>query len=109
MSTSRWAVGLLAAAGWPVLLAHVLGPWPAAAVLAPTFVVAIIVGWASLERRIFDVPPPPERWASPVRARIDPEADPHVEFARGLRGVADWYLGECTAERDAADRQGRLD
>ncbi|HEX5367316.1 MAG TPA: hypothetical protein VFW63_11730, partial [Acidimicrobiales bacterium] len=108
MSASRWAAGLVAAAGWPFLLAHVLGPWPAAVVLAPTFVVTIILGWASLERRIFDAPPPPERWAPPVRARVDPEADPHVEFARGLRGVATWYLDECTAERDATDGPGRL-
>jgi hypothetical protein len=80
------------------------GPWAAAVVGAAVLTCGLLVGWAAVERRV----------TSRVRARpvvvergprlpghLDAEAG-HVAFARGLAGLAGWYLAECERqEREA--------
>jgi hypothetical protein len=68
----------------------VLGPWVAAGLVAVAAVVALIAGWAALEARIFDRPPPSTRVPAPG---VD-----HAAFARALAAVAAAYLTECARQ-----------
>jgi hypothetical protein len=52
------AVGL--AGVWVLRL--ILGPWPAAFMLTPMLVCAVVAGWALAERRLFPESPPITRW-----------------------------------------------
>ena len=73
------------------------GVWAAAVVAAVVLTAWLLAGWAAVERRV----------TARVRARsvvvergprgpgrLDAEAG-HVAFARGLVGLAGWYLAEC--------------
>jgi hypothetical protein len=75
------------------------GVWPAALLGAVAVTVGLLVAWAAVERRVTERvrarpavlvergPRGPER--------LDGE---HVAFARGLAGLAGWYLAECERE-----------
>jgi len=72
------------------------GVWPAALLGAVVVTVGLLAGWAAVERRVTD-----RGRARPVvvhergprgPGRLDGE---HVAFARGLAGLAAWYLAEC--------------
>lgn len=84
----------------------VLGVWPAAVVGAVAATAALVVALGACDRR---------RVADRVRlvergpgvevvevVQVGPRAGSgdgaHVEFARGLAGLADWYLSECERE-----------
>jgi hypothetical protein len=80
------------------------GVWAAAVVGAVVVTVGLVAGWAAVERRMSDR----DRARPPVvvvergprgPGRLDGE---HVAFARGLAGLAAWYLAECERqEREA--------
>lgn len=92
----------------PVLVLAVrvlLGVWPAALAGAVAGTVGLLVGLAAWDRR------PVTSRARPVErgprvevvevVQVEPRAGSggvHVEFARGLSGLADWYLSECERE-----------
>jgi hypothetical protein len=82
------------------------GVWPAALVGAVVVTVGLLAGWAAVERRMS------ERVRARPRVVVDergprgpgrPDAGVgHVAFARGLAGLAAWYLAECEGqEREA--------
>lgn len=60
-------VALVASLGAVWVLRLILGPWAAAVVVGPVLWLAVVGGWALLERKLFDPPPPmPVRRAGPV-------------------------------------------
>jgi hypothetical protein len=80
-----------------IAVRSVAGVWPAALLGAVVVTAGLLVAWAAVERRVT------ER----VRARPVVERGPrgpgrldgeHVAFARGLAGLAAWYLTECERE-----------
>jgi hypothetical protein len=80
-----------------VTVRSVAGVWPAALLGAVVVTVGLLVAWAAVERRV----------SERVRARPVVEREPrgpgrldgeHVAFARGLAGLAAWYLAECERE-----------
>jgi hypothetical protein len=89
-----------------VLVRAWAGVWPAALVGAVVVTVGLLAGWAAVERRMS------ERVRARPRVVVDergprgpgrPDAGVgHVAFARGLAGLAAWYLAECEGqEREA--------
>ena len=80
------------------------GVWPAALFGAVVVTVGLLAGWAAVERRISErlrARPPVVVVERGPRGpgRLDGE---HVAFARGLAGLATWYLAECQRqEREA--------
>ena len=81
-----------------VTVRSVAGVWPAAVLGAVVVTVGLLVAWAAVER------PVTERLRARAvvvergprgPARLDGE---HVAFARGLAGLAAWYLAECEQE-----------
>jgi hypothetical protein len=98
----RRAVGLVLI----VVTVRVLaGVWAAAVLGAVVVMVGLLTGWAAVERRVTD-----RVRARPVvvdergprgPGRLDVGAG-HAAFARGLAGLAAWYLAECERqEREA--------
>jgi hypothetical protein len=80
-----------------VTVRSVAGVWPAALLGAVAVTVALLVAWAAVERRVTDrvrARPVVERGPRDP-GRLDSE---HVAFARGLAGLAAWYLAECERE-----------
>jgi hypothetical protein len=81
-----------------VTVRSVAGVWPAALLGAVALTVGLLVAWAAVERRVTErVRARPavvvERGArGPGRLDAGPG---HVAFARGLAGLAGWYLAEC--------------
>ncbi|HSI93365.1 MAG TPA: hypothetical protein VK925_07675 [Jiangellaceae bacterium] len=76
------------------------GVWAAALVGAVVVTVGLLAGWAAVERRMSDrvrARPPVVVVERGHRGpgRLDGE---HVAFARGLAGLAAWYLAECERE-----------
>lgn len=113
--TRRGAVGLVQLGRRPVVAVPVLvlavrvllGPWPAALVGAIAGTVGLLLGLAAWDRRARPVAGrsrpvgrgPRVEVVEVVRARPGPAGGGvHVEFARGLAGLADWYLSECERE-----------
>lgn len=87
----------------PVLVLVVrvlLGVWPAAVVGAVAGTVAVVFGLAAWDRRARPVERGPRvEVVEVIQARRGPGGGGvHVEFARGLAGLADWYLSECERE-----------
>ena len=80
------------------------GLWAAALVGAVVVTVGLVAGWAAVERRMSErvrARPPVVVVERGPRGpgRLDGE---HVAFARGLAGLAAWYLAECERqEREA--------
>ena len=78
------------------------GVWAAALVGAVVVTVGLLAGWAAVERRMNErlrARPPvvvvERRPRGP--GRLDAGVG-HVAFARGLAGLAAWYLAECEQE-----------
>jgi hypothetical protein len=87
----------------PVLVLMVrvlLGVWPAAVAGAVAGTVGLLFGLAAWDRRARPRPVGPRvEVVEVVRARRGRAGGGvHVEFARGLSGLADWYLSECERE-----------
>ena len=92
----------------PVLVLVVrvlLGVWPAAVAGAVAGTVGLLVGLAAWDRRpVAGRARPVERGprvevVEVIQSRRGPVGGGvHVEFARGLAGLADWYLSECERE-----------
>jgi len=79
------------------------GVWPAALLGAVVVTVRLLVAWAAVERRVTERvrarPPVVVERGPRGPGRLDGE---HVAFARGLAGLAAWYLAECERqEREA--------
>lgn len=107
--TRRSASGLVQLGRRPVVAVPVLvlmvrvllGVWPAALAGAVAATVGLLFGLAALDRRAR-----PVGRGSRVEVVEVVQAGPrprsgggvHVEFARGLSGLADWYLSECERE-----------
>jgi hypothetical protein len=73
------------------------GVWTAAVLGAVVVTVGLLAGWAAVERRVTE-----RARARPMvvergpRGPGRPDAGAgHVAFARGLAGLAAWYLAEC--------------
>ena len=82
----------------------VAGVWPAALVGAVVVTVGLLAGWAAVERRVTErVRARPVVVERGPRGPGRPDAGAgHVAFARGLAGLAAWYLAECERqEREA--------
>jgi hypothetical protein len=96
---------VLGAVALVVVVRAWVGVWPAALVGATAVTVGLLAGWAALDRRLFTAR---AHRARPVLVGGPPGARPldgqagHVVFARGLAGLAGWYLAEC--ERQEAER-----
>ena len=79
----------------------VAGVWAAALLGAVVLTVGLLVAWAVVERRVTErVRARPAAVVLVERGprgpgRLDGE---HVAFARGLAGLAGWYLAECERE-----------
>jgi hypothetical protein len=76
------------------------GVWTAALLGAVGVTVGLIAGWAAVERRMSErlrARPPVVVVERGPRGpgRLEGE---HVTFARGLVGLAAWYLAECEQE-----------
>ena len=81
----------------------VLGVWPAAVVGAIVATVALVVALGACDRRrVSERARQVERGRGVGVVEVGPRAGSrdggHVEFARGLAGLADWYLNECERE-----------
>jgi hypothetical protein len=79
------------------------GVWPAALLGATVATVGLLVAWAAVERRVTERvrARPPVVVVERGPRRVEHEAG-HVAFARGLAGLAAWYLAECERqEREA--------
>jgi hypothetical protein len=81
------------------------GVWAAAVLGAVVVTVGLLAGWAAVERRITEQararPPVVVKRGPRGPGRLDAEPG-HVAFARGLAGLAGWYLAECERqEREA--------
>jgi hypothetical protein len=107
--TRRCAAGLGRLGRRPVVAVPVLvlvvrvllGVWPAAVAGAVAGTVALLVGLASWDRGARPVAHGPRVEVVEV-VQVGPRAGSggvHVEFARGLSGLADWYLSECEREK----------
>jgi hypothetical protein len=89
-----------------VTVRSVAGVWPAALLGAVAVTVGLLVAWAAVERRMTEraraCPPVVVVERGPRGpGRLDAGAG-HVAFARGLAGLAGWYLAECERqEREA--------
>jgi hypothetical protein len=82
------------------------GVWAAALVGAVVVTVGLLAGWAAVERRMSErlrARPPVVLVERGPRGpgRLDGE---HVAFARGLAGLAAWYLAECEQQKLEAQR-----
>ena len=80
-----------------------VGVWPAAVLGGVAFTLELVALLAAIGPRPERPPPVPARRPAgdrgPRATRPRPELDGrHVEFARGLAGVAAWYLTECERE-----------
>jgi hypothetical protein len=89
-----------------VTVRSVAGVWPAALLGAVVLTVGLLAGWAAVERRMTErarARPPVVVVERGPRGPGRLDAGPgHVAFARGLAGLAGWYLGECERqEREA--------
>jgi hypothetical protein len=73
------------------------GVWAAAVLGAVVVMVGLLAGWASVERRVTErVRARPVVVDGGPRGPGAPDAGAgHVAFARGLAGLAAWYLAEC--------------
>jgi hypothetical protein len=73
------------------------GVWAAAVLGAVVVTVGLLAGWAAVERRISERvrARPPVAVVERGPRGLDGE---HVAFARGLAGLAGWYLAECERE-----------
>jgi hypothetical protein len=81
-----------------VTVRAVAGVWPAALLGAVAVTVGLLVAWAAVERRVTErvrARPPVVERGPRGPGRLDGE---HVAFARGLAGLAAWYLAECERE-----------
>jgi hypothetical protein len=83
-----------------VAVRAVAGVWPAALLGAVAVTVGLLVAWAAVEQRVTErvrARPPVVLVERAPRGpgRLDGE---HVAFARGLAGLAAWYLAECERE-----------
>jgi hypothetical protein len=97
----RWIVGPVAVV---LTIRVVVGVWPAALVGAVMVTAGVVAALAAIDPR------PTERRSAvqvPVRhVDVTPRQtgqdgglqSRHLEFARGLAGVAEWYLAECERE-----------
>jgi hypothetical protein len=74
----------------------VLGVWPAALAGGVATTVGVLYGLAAWDRRARPVASGPRAEVVEVGPRA---GGVHVEFARGLSGLADWYLSECEREK----------
>ena len=89
-----------------IAVRSVAGVWPAALLGAVVVTAGLLVAWAAVERRVSErvrARPPVVVVERGPRGpgRLDGEAG-HVAFARGLAGLAAWYLAECERqEREA--------
>ncbi|HEX6235987.1 MAG TPA: hypothetical protein VFZ68_02270 [Acidimicrobiales bacterium] len=105
--TRRGAAGLVQLGRRPVVAVPVLvlavrlvlGVWPAALAGAVAGTVGLLFGLAAWDRRVRPRPVGPRVEVVEV-VQVGPRAGGgvHVEFARGLAGLADWYLSECERE-----------
>ena len=82
-----------------VTVRSVAGVWPAALLGAVAVTVNLLVAWAAVERRMTErvrARPPVVVVERGPRGpgRLDAGTG-HVAFARGLAGLAGWYLDEC--------------
>jgi hypothetical protein len=82
------------------------GVWTAAVLGAVVVTVGLLAGWAAVERRVTE-----RARARPMvvergpRGPGRPDAGAgHVAFARGLAGLAAWYLAECERQDREAPR-----
>jgi hypothetical protein len=95
--TARRALMTATVAGGSVaLLRAVAGVWITSAVIAGVAVVALVAGWAAIERRAFPCRPP-----APAPVMVGPrrhQGERRLAFARALAVVAAAYLAE--SERD---------
>ena len=82
-----------------VTIRSVAGVWPAALLGAVVVTVGLLVAWAAVERRVTERvrarPAVVVECGPRGPGRLDGE---HVAFARGLAGLAGWYLAECERE-----------
>jgi hypothetical protein len=82
-----------------VTVRSVAGVWAAALLGAVALTVGLLAGWAAVERRMTErarARPPVVVVERGPRGPGRLDAGPgHVAFARGLAGVAGWYLAEC--------------
>ena len=82
-----------------VTVRSVAGVWPAALLGAVVLTVGLLAGWAAVERRMTErarARPPVVVVERGPRGAGRLDAGPgHVAFARGLAGLAGWYLAEC--------------
>ena len=81
------------------------GVWPAALLGATVATVGLLVAWAAVERRVTERvrARPPVVVVERGPRRVEHEAG-HVAFARGLAGLAAWYLAECERQERGALR-----
>jgi hypothetical protein len=97
----RWIVGPVAVV---LTIRGVVGVWPAALAGAVMVTAGVMAALAAIDSR-------PTEQRSPVHVPVRPAAATprqtgqdgglqgrHLEFARGLAGVAEWYLAECERE-----------
>jgi hypothetical protein len=106
--TRRTAAGLVQLGRRPVVAVPVLvlvvrvllGVWPAALAGAVAGTIALVVLLARWDRRARPRPVAPRvEVVEVIQGRPRPGGGGvHVEFARGLAGLADWYLSECERE-----------
>lgn len=98
----RWCTAAAGTAGAVAWLRVQLGPWPAALVIAPAVWGSTIAMWWRAERRPTGPALPVHHRAGPVV--VERTTATHVEFARGLAGVAAWYLDACEADEAVSER-----
>jgi hypothetical protein len=77
------------------------GVWAAAVLGAVMVTGALLAGWAAVARRMTE-----RARTRPPAVVVEPlDAGPgHVAFARGLAGLAGWYLAECERQEREAGR-----
>jgi hypothetical protein len=89
-----------------VTVRSVAGVWAAALLGAVALTVGLLAGWAAVERRMTErarARPPVVVVERGPRGpgRLDGE---HLAFARGLAGLAGWYLAECERQERETPR-----
>jgi hypothetical protein len=100
--SARRVVGLVL---FVVTVRVLAGVWTAAVLGAVVVTAGLLAGWAAVERRVTD-----RVRARPVVVHERGPRDPgrldgeHVAFARGLAGLAAWYLAECERQEREARR-----
>ena len=91
-----------------VTVRSVAGVWPAALLGAVALTVGLLAGWAAVERRMTErvrARPPVVVVERGPRGPGRLDAGPgHVAFARGLAGLAGWYLAECERQQRETPR-----